>query len=825
MDRASLCQGSTGSIESVRQARTSATTLRRSGGGSIDGWSVRSGEADSTVGTCDADVHTMSGLAREVVSEVIEAIGDELAAMAADDPSAVHLRGGRQVGRDLSGEVWSFEFDGGLPVPPETPGVLLPNDDGDPESEPISVTVLAVGEFDLVLGLNEVPVFDITRSRLSVQPWFILTALRDRLQVALDEADDLSLLESLLDIAERPDAGPPLEAAVSALPLQLGRDQVMAAARAARGGLQFVWGPPGTGKTSTLAGTAGALALAGTGLEDDGVLVTAHANAAVDVAIARIAEAMAGTSDLADGRVLRVGRPQLDVVRRYPDVLLEEVLARDHPDLVQKRRELDVERVALSRRMHRASSQGERKALLAQLEDVRSAYAEAERLLKDARTELVANARLIACTLSKLVLDDTLWRRSTGAVIVDEASMSGLPFLVGIALRSPKNLACFGDFRQLPPIALSNSVAAQRWFGRDAFELAGVVDRVDAGEADERLSMLRTQYRMGRDIAEVVSDFAYSGLLHNNEATLVRAEGIAERGPVPGASIVVVDTGGLGTSCLREVDQGSFSRVNPLSGAVAASVAQDALASGHPAVGVVTPYRAQARFLAGLLRGASVTVATTHRFQGSERDVMVVDLVDALPQTMPSRLTGTDRALSLRLLNVAASRAKGKLVVLVDLTFVRENHPFDTPARRLLDLCFGSGAACVDAAELVTELEPGPVVRWASSWSEAGDALAQDLLRAPADLDVSLSEPASWVNDLVDVLPVERRSVVVRAPIPVAVALEQSKARLHLRPLGPGPLAFAGADRLLIGSREHDGPAASVTSAPAVSVARRLLLE
>jgi len=117
---------------------------------------------------------------------------------------------------------------------------------------------------------------------------------------------------------------------------------------------------------------------------------------------------------------------------------------------------------------------------------------------------------------------------------------------------------------------------------------------------------------------------------------------------------------------------------------------------------VLSPYRSQARVLAALGAGAEqLDVATIHRFQGGERDAVVVDITDAGPMDRASALTGTDAELSMRLLNVAASRARGKLIVVADLDFIDRFHPLDSKTRALLEAADGAAGETIDALDLL----------------------------------------------------------------------------------------------------------------------------
>jgi superfamily I DNA and/or RNA helicase len=94
------------------------------------------------------------------------------------------------------------------------------------------------------------------------------------------------------------------------------------------------------------------------------------------------------------------------------------------------------------------------------------------------------------------------------------------------------------------------------------------------------------------------------------------------------------------------------------------------------AVAVITPYRAQVASIKDALKpmldrsaearrdgGASPHVGTIHTFQGSERDVVILDLVENRGETIGLLFLEESGD---RLGNVAITRAKGKLVVLAD---------------------------------------------------------------------------------------------------------------------------------------------------------------
>lgn len=118
----------------------------------------------------------------------------------------------------------------------------------------------------------------------------------------------------------------------------------------------------------------------------------------------------------------------------------------------------------------------------------------------------------------------------------------------------------------------------------------------------------------------------------------------------------------------------------------------EAYTGGSRSIGYVTPYRAQALLMEQLLgelyeqerSAADIIAATVHRFQGSERDVMIFDSVDAPPHDRAGMLLiGKE---SERLMNVAITRTKGKFIHICDLEFIHNNVFKNKTWRKLADL-------------------------------------------------------------------------------------------------------------------------------------------
>jgi len=202
----------------------------------------------------------------------------------------------------------------------------------------------------------------------------------------------------------------------------------------------------------------------------------------------------------------------------------------------------------------------------------------------------------------------------------------------------------------------------------------GIPDSVRAGERVEGLAILTTQYRMHPDICGAVSDMFYQSRLRCGVGVAERTAPLAGLGIFPGRSICAINTGPLAPRCYREGDIGT-SRVNLIDAIVAVCVAAQTVAGGNARAAIITPYAAQAQLARTLARevGLSekqVSVSTVHRFQGSEQDVVIFVPCEGYPQSRIGYLSDMrafdTESIAARLLNVAISRARGKVMLVGD---------------------------------------------------------------------------------------------------------------------------------------------------------------
>jgi len=110
--------------------------------------------------------------------------------------------------------------------------------------------------------------------------------------------------------------------------------------------LSVIWGPPGTGKTKTIAQAIEAHLNAGRR-----ILLVSHANAAVDEALEDVAEQLKTTPFYNEGKLVRLGIPQSGhiekLIEKYPLVLLDKIAAKLGESLSEEKSDLEAEKTRL----------------------------------------------------------------------------------------------------------------------------------------------------------------------------------------------------------------------------------------------------------------------------------------------------------------------------------------------------------------------------------------------------------------------------------------------------------------------------------------------
>lgn len=395
----------------------------------------------------------------------------------------------------------------------------------------------------------------------------------------------------------------------------------------------YLWGPPGTGKTTTL----GAM-LAQVLIErpEARICLTSTTNSAVDLALIHVDKALEALSPTrpaaaaARGRLKRIGNHFVASNYENRGHLLPEV----DEELLKRMVELETRKPDPAETLAYA-------AWKLEVEHLRM-------LMRESSALALANSALVAMTTTRAIFGlDKLRQLATYDLLVfDEASQVSLPHALALAPLAASVLFA-GDHKQLGPIVQSQHPTAQEWLGRSGFDLMD--------EDGQNTCLLDEQSRMAPDICRVVSRTFYDGKLR------VAADAAADPGwhkardtrPEPNAIAIAVDQPGTWSQTY-----GGYIRYT--SAQKVADVAARLLGFVDPEhVVVLTPFRAQRRLIRSLLGNMKrrIKVSTVHRAQGSECDHVIFDWVRA-DNGFLEDVNGQ------RLLNVAISRARKQLHVL-----------------------------------------------------------------------------------------------------------------------------------------------------------------
>lgn len=304
--------------------------------------------------------------------------------------------------------------------------------------------------------------------------------------------------------------------------------------------------------------------------------------------------------------------------------------------------------------------------------------------LQQVESILIAEAMIVATTLTRAYLRDTIYQRRFDTVLLDEASMAPIPALWVAAGLADANVIVVGDFHQLPPIVLATHALAQKWLGRDVFQAAGLRDQYEVGNAPPHFVALRRQYRMHPAISSIPNTLIYH-MLEDDPSTEQETdlESWYRLGWSHDTPVLLVDTGPLDAWVTSVARGEQVSRLNFLSATVCVDLAEQLLRDDRTLLDpgaerrilIVCPYRPHAQLLEILLKSqgleSDVAGGTAHSFQGSEADVVILDLVNDEPHWRVSMFMPERDETTIRLINVAITRARRRLMVVGDFGYIR----------------------------------------------------------------------------------------------------------------------------------------------------------
>ena len=435
---------------------------------------------------------------------------------------------------------------------------------------------------------------------------------------------------------------------------KLDRSQKKAFLAAMDNDLSLIWGPPGTGKSFTLASILYALYQLG----EDRTAVCCLSNVAVDQLLCKLLDIIDDNGlEIEPGNIYRAGRSMDSRIIATDYLFPRDELTRTLRDKIKQNQE------EILRLKERKLEKSEASIVL------KAENKELREKLRDHTESLVKSSRLVFSTISNFILSANLYESKFDNLIVDEASMMAMPSLLTLGHNISKRLILVGDFQQLSPI----SMVKDDLLADSVFEMSEINIRNTDHPA---LFQLLTQRRSNEKIVDLINRTFYQGKLipdAKESEDIINSEPFARK---------VIALKKVTDGAVRYTKGGT--RQNKVFAENVMSIL-DVLSENRDAdftIGVITPYKGQVSLLRAMKYernynddfDSRIKIGTIHTFQGSECDIIIFDMVDCF--TMESGKPNKIGRLyhgnaGERLLNVAVSRARHKLIVVCDPEYIK----------------------------------------------------------------------------------------------------------------------------------------------------------
>ena len=418
--------------------------------------------------------------------------------------------------------------------------------------------------------------------------------------------------------------------------------------------ITFIWGPPGTGKSYTLA----LIIMALHSMPEERTAVCCLSNVAVDQILTKVVKIISVEEpEMKRGEFYRAGRTQdeklLNTEFLFPD------------DETSSMIRLKIKLYNKKLEGYRTTNQQYSDEAI----EIKAKLKDAREKLKEHTDYLISRVKVVFSTISNFVINTRLKDSSFDNLIVDEASMLAMPQLIALARNVTKRIILVGDFQQLSPITIAGIPVLKN----NVFKLCGI----DINHTNHpALHPLLNQRRSNPKLVEIINQPFYGG---NLKADNPRYNAIVARPPY---SECVVGMYCITDGVVRFTRGGTRQNVANSE----ADMHLLDLYSEHEeddfSIGLITPYTGQVSLLKKLFSERKyntdfqdrVRIGTVHTFQGSESDVIIFDMVDCSKFEKGKKpyfgkiFAGEQGE---QLLNVAISRARHKLIVVCDPDYLK----------------------------------------------------------------------------------------------------------------------------------------------------------
>lgn len=396
----------------------------------------------------------------------------------------------------------------------------------------------------------------------------------------------------------------------------------------------ILWGPPGTGKTTTLGALISSYMIANPANK---ILILSLTNLAIDQFLSSVDKQLEKFEfgDELQKKCVRLGsninseyyKNKNYLVATKDNFLLEELV------LLESKKPDKKEAVAYSNWLKE--------------------YEELKLKMKINIEEIVNKKTLIALTTTRALFEfESLSNGKFDLIVFDEASQISLPQAMMLS-QLGKQVIYAGDQEQLNPICVSKNLNTKRFMGVSIFEHANSLFK-------DSNFFLNEQSRMSKDICNLVSKLFYNdklivSLKEENCLSWLKERELKRNSLVGDNSIFIEKIPKNGTFSQKYrgfIRYESAEFIFELCKSLVKEYEQNKIV-------VLVPFKAQKNLILSFLRKENIhniSVKTVHKSQGSEYHTVIFDPVVGNEEFLKTKEAKN-------LINVALSRAKARLIM------------------------------------------------------------------------------------------------------------------------------------------------------------------
>lgn len=339
---------------------------------------------------------------------------------------------------------------------------------------------------------------------------------------------------------------------------------------------------------------------------------------------------------------------------------------------------------------------------------------EINRAVDDLKLQILKDAKLVATTLTKSYVAKEFENLEFDILVIDEISMAPMPMVYWAASKVKKGITIVGDFKQLPPICISDDPMAKKWLGRSLFDQLNITNITNAVK---RTNPLYEQFRMHPEISEIANSLIYENRLRDGENVKNKSKYDSIAG---NNATCLIDTSIHNPWCSQLNSGGRFNLINALLCInLAEKLINSKILKDNENIGIITPYRSQVKLIQKIAKDRNIPetkirIDTVHSFQGGEETVIIFDTVEGDGAKTWSLINEDQNTESAKLLlNVALTRAKDKFFVIANYNHIKKYFAENTMFMNILKQIIENGKH-KNSTEIMSDLKDENFDYWVS---------------------------------------------------------------------------------------------------------------